>query len=283
MGKGRILIADAGGTSTAWRAVDVSSTCVESINGPALNAAVSTEEQIKSAVDCAAELISAADRIFFYGAGCINSAYCTRVADALRRYSRADALIEVESDMLGAARGLLGDEQGVACILGTGANTAMYDGCRITANIPPLGFILGDEGSGASLGKRFLKKLLRKELPQNVCDNYFSNGGDSYQEIIQKVYREPFPNKYLASFSRYLKENISEDSIRQTVCAEFRSFFDAFLMKYDCDTPIKAAFTGSIALHFRPQLEEVVSEYPVEIVNIAQSPIEGLIIYHCKH
>lgn len=283
MAKRRILIADAGGTSTVWTSVDVSSMAARSITAPALNAAVSTDQQIADAIDCAAGLLDSADRIFFYGAGCINSSYCARIYDAIRRYCQDDVWVEVESDMLGAARGLLRHEQGVACILGTGANTAMYDGNVICSNIPPLGFILGDEGSGASLGKRFLKMLLRNELPDAVCNNYYSSGGDSYQEIIQKVYREPFPNKYLASFSRYLKECLPEESIQKLVRDEFRSFFDSFLMRYRCDTPVRAAFTGSVALHFKEQLMETASDYPVEIVRIVQSPMEGLISYHCQH
>ena len=218
-----------------------------------------------------AELVSA---LHFYGAG-IRPEMRQRMKTLLTPMFSA-ATVEVESDLLGAARALFGHEKGIACILGTGSNSGLYDGRVIVANTPPLGFILGDEGSGAVLGKLFVGSLCKGLMPKGLLEEYLTETQQEVADIIQAVYRQPFPNRYLAKTSRFIHSHLHVREVRQLVLDNFRAFFRRNLSQYArIDLPVGAV--GSIAWHYQDLLVEAAQMEGFHVDKVMKSPIEGLI------
>ncbi|MBP3299685.1 MAG: ATPase [Muribaculaceae bacterium] len=280
MSDDNILIADAGGTSTTWVLISSGGTETECRRGAAINAAVTNEFDISESLAAISDMMRRASAVYFYGAGCIGGMETESLRLAIMRHTPSGASVEVHSDMTGAARASLGKHPGIACILGTGANTCCYDGAVITDNIRPLGFILGDEGSGAALGKRFMKQLLRGCLPPALTEDFYTVTGLTYQEIIKNIYRESGANKYLASFTRYILRHIGERCVEEIVLAEFEEFFETFIMRYPGCLDAACGFIGSVADCFAPQLRTVARRKGISIKSISASPVQGLIKYH---
>lgn len=182
--------------------------------------------------------------------------------------------------MLAAARGLFLKEKGIACILGTGSNSCFYDGKNIIHNVSPLGFILGDEGSGAVLGKKFAADCLKNQLPEKLKDKFLKQYDLTPAQIIESVYKKPFPNRFLAQFTRFLSENIAEPSIYNIVFDSFTEFFTRNIMQYNNYKDYPVCFIGSIAYYFKDVLEVAANELDIQIGIIYQSPMPGLIKYH---
>lgn len=216
--------------------------------------------------------------VHFYGAGCSFPEKKGILRSALSK-CLPETDIEVESDLLAAARGLCGKESGIACILGTGSNSCFYDGEKITANVPSLGFILGDEGSGAALGKSLISNILKKMLSENIINKFEEKYPISTAEIIENVYRRPFANRYLAGFCEFLLENQDEPEVDALILNEFQSFFDRNIAKYDFRN-FSVNFVGSVAFHFSRQLRQVAGYNEFRIEKIVQSPMEGLVEFH---
>lgn len=264
-----ILVADSGSTKTDWMMDG------EIITENGINPVTMSEEDILSNVRMMAD--DTVDEIFFYGAGCVEP-FADKVRKALMLVF-PQAEVQVDSDLLGAARALCGHEPGIACILGTGSNSCLYDGERITDNIPPLGYIIGDEGSGAVLGKLFLNKLFKRELPQNICDAFIEWSKMTYAEIIDKVYRQPMANRFLASFSPFIHQHLDEPAIRILVYEHFNAFVRKNVMKYNRhDLPVN--FVGSMADAYREVLTDVLKANDLLVGKIIQRPIERLADYH---
>ena len=183
------------------------------------------------------------------------------------------------SDLLGAARALCGHREGIACILGTGANSCLYDGRHIVANTPALGFILGDEGGGAALGKRFLNAIFKGALPAAMRDDYLEQTGLTLSDIIRKVYREPMANRFLASTSLYIAGHLDQPELRQLVVDNFRDFFRRNIVPYGRkDLPV--GFVGSMASHYETLLREAADMEGFAMGDIVKSPISRLCEYH---
>jgi N-acetylglucosamine kinase-like BadF-type ATPase len=163
--------------------------------------------------------------------------------------------------------------------LGTGANSCYYDGHDIVANIPPLGYILGDEGSGASLGKAFLRALLRNELGNELLDEFYTTFDTDYRKLITRIYREPAANRFLASISPFIASHLDNDAVRTIVADTFASFINNHIKRYNC-THTTLHLTGSVAHYYRHIITEVARNKGIEIGTITRSPIEGLITYH---
>lgn len=213
--------------------------------------------------------------LHFYGAGCTPEKQPV-VERALRAVLSAITLCEVASDMLGAARAVCGDKPGIACILGTGSNSCAYDGHDIVKNVPALGFILGDEGSGAVMGKTLVADVLKSQLPKHVCDRFFSKYRLTQADIIDRVYRQPKPNTFLASFVPFLEENIAEPAIERLVKDSFRAFIRRNVMQYDGYSRLPIGFVGSIAAVYRRQLEAVATEEGITLGRIIKAPLDAL-------
>lgn len=275
-----ILLADSGSTKTTWlvtpqqnvdngvgemrfstQGINPFHQSVETMQGILQGELLSLEGF--PCADCIAE-------IHFYGAGCTREK--SPVLAALLREAFPNALtIEVDSDMLGAAKALFGTGEGIACILGTGANSCLYDGENIVSNVSPMGYILGDEGSGAVIGKTFIN-LLYKGGHRDFVEIFEKETGLSQASIIQYVYREPMPNRFLASLAPFVKSHIAEDWIEEMVIDCFRLFFQRNVRHYQ-RPDLPCSFVGSIAFHFAKQLEIAAKKEGVRIASIAKEPL----------
>lgn len=275
-----ILIADSGSTKTDWCVV-LDGTPIKRIGTKGINPFFQSEEEIQQALT--SSLLpqlpeGTINSVHFYGAGCT-----AENAPVLRR-AIADSLpvignIKANSDMLAAARGLCGHESGIACILGTGSNSCFYDGEAIVSNISPLGFILGDEGSGAVLGKLLVGDILKNQLPPAIKDAFLRQFDLTAPEIIDRVYRQPFPNRFLASLSPFIAQHLEEPALRALVFNSFIAFLRRNVMQYDYER-YPAHFIGSVAHCYKEILQEAAQETGIRIGKILQSPMEGLIQYH---
>jgi N-acetylglucosamine kinase-like BadF-type ATPase len=276
-----ILIADSGSTKTDWTVLSHTQT-VKQVKTKGLNPFFMTEEEITEEIKEALlpELPKGNfDSVFFYGAGCTPEKQPI-VERALHNALTITGPCEVASDMLGAARAICGHKPGIACILGTGSNSCAYDGERITANVSPLGFILGDEGSGAVLGKTLVGDVLKHQLPQSIVDRFNEKYHLSTAEIIDRVYRQKLPNRFLASFVPFLEENLDEPSIYRLVKNAFTSFLVRNVEQYEGWERLPIGFVGSIAHFYRKPLEDALAEQDMRLGRIIQAPMEGLIAYH---
>ncbi|MDD3479035.1 MAG: ATPase [Paludibacteraceae bacterium] len=274
-----ILIADSGSTSTNWVLVEHGKS-VQSLFTPGINPFYQTPEEIAGEIATLTLNVkpSSVKAIYFYGAGC--------VADKIEMVKHAIAesftqsQIYVESDLVAAARGLLQHDAGIACILGTGSNSCFYDGKNIVNNVSPLGFILGDEGSGAVLGKKFIADCLKNQLPEDLKNKFLTTFGLTANDIINHVYRKPFPNRYLAQFTPFLAENMAEPAIYNLIFDSFTDFFVRNVMQYPNFDEYPVSFVGSIAYYFKDILEVVAFELGITLGEIKQSPLEGLVAFH---
>lgn len=276
-----ILIADSGSTKIDWCLID-GGKLVKQIFTCGMNALLLTEEEMEMRI--ASELAPQIaeydiDKVFYYGAGCVSEDVCGNVRRAIFK-SIKSPVIEVHTDLLAAARALCGHRPGIACILGTGSNSCFYDGEKIVDNVSPLGYILGDEGSGAVLGKLLVGDVLKKQLPAPLCEKFLSQYELDLMTIIRRVYKEPQPNRFLASVSRFLIENIEEPAIHRLVLNSFKSFFVRNIANYDNYKELEVNFVGSVAYYYCDVLKEAAAAMDCHIGTIIQSPMEGLINYH---
>lgn len=274
-----ILIADSGSTKTDW-CVPGNDRQVRRLQTSGLNPFFETGQEIcrkleKELLPSLAE--EEIEAVYFYGAGCVPEK-CSLVRDALASVFSFEN-VEVGSDLLGAARSLCGRDPGIACILGTGSNSCFYDGRIIAANVSPLGFILGDEGSGAVLGRAFVGDCLKNLLPPEIREAFLEEYGLTPSMILDRVYREPFPNRFLAGLTPFMARHLDVPGIRTIVLKSFTAFFTRNVKQYDYKRyPVHV--TGSVGFYFREVLEEAARETGVCLGNIQQRPMEGLLRYH---
>ena len=221
------------------------------------------------------------ERLFFYGAGCSFPEKKAIVRNALGKIF-TEAEIVVENDLLAASRALFQNERGIACILGTGANSCLYDGKQIVQNVSPLGFILGDEGSGANIGKRFVADCLKGLMPQPLQEAFFTKMQTTAQAVMDNVYKKPFPNRYLASLCRFIYGYRETPYVQELVKDCFSDFFERNILQYPAQNE-KLGFVGSIAHYFEKELTEVAESYGFSISIILKQPMEGLNQYHTNN
>ena len=274
------LIADSGSTKTDWALVaardDVAFVHTQGIN-PFHQSEATIADILK------AELLPNLDaakvtEVYFYGSGLrpeLQPSMQHLLTDAFPNAST----VEAEGDLLGAARALCGQEEGIACILGTGANSCFFDGRKIVKNTPPLGYILGDEGSGAVLGIRFLNALFKNRLPAELCQMFFAEYQLTMAEVIDRVYRQPMANRFLASLSPFIRQHIDNPAVRELVVDNFRQFLRRNVCQYGRpDLPVSAV--GSIAFHYAGLLREAVESEGFRMGTVLKSPLEGLLRFH---
>ena len=277
-----ILIADSGSTKTDWCVVE-NGVLLQQIFTKGTNPFFQTEEEISNEIATALlpELkTNEFDAVYFYGAGCGFPDKIAVVHRALTKHLNVKGDVEVATDMLAAARGLCGREAGIACIMGTGSNSCYYDGQSIVANVSPLGFILGDEGSGACLGKLMVGDLLKNQMTPELKEKFLKQFDLTPADIIDRVYRKPFPNRFLASLSPFLAQNLNEPCVHDLVLNSFKAFFKRNIMQYDNYRNLKVNLIGSVAYYYKEVLAEAAQEMGIQLGTIIQSPMEGLIKYH---
>ena len=282
-----IIIAESGATKTDWRSISTSGK-VASLKTPGMNVATAEQSFIESVLkDAIRELGTDGEtvtEIHFYAAGLISDGNAVPASavrlDAEFRKAFLDAAIEYASDLLDAARAVCGREPGIAVILGTGSNSCEYDGEKIVKNVRSGGFILGDEGGGACLGKLFMSDFLKGLVPEPMASDFASRYESDYLTVVQNVYKSPAPARYLGSFAPFISSYYDKCRYaKELVDNNFRSLFDRCLSQYDTKR-LKVGVVGGYAAAHRETLERIASEYGVTISTVTASPIEGLVKYH---
>lgn len=222
--------------------------------------------------------LSLVNTIYYYGAGCSNNTNCKIVQSGIATHFKK-AKVEVAHDLLAAARALCLNKPGIACILGTGSNSCLYDGVDVIENVPSVGFLWGDHGSGASLGKTFLDHYFHDKLPLEI-KNAFEKEGYHREEILDNVYKKSMPSKYLASMSQFVYNHKENDYVRDLIISNFKAFFEYQVSKYTNAKSYKINTVGSIGFLYKDFLQVAAKEMDFELGIVIKSPIEGLIAYH---
>lgn len=277
------LIADSGSTKTDWSLVDggneVMRFCGQGIN-PFQQDAGTIREILSNEVVARVGEPAKVGEICFYGAGC-REEMKPMMRDVFGAAFTQASVIDVQSDLLAAARALFGMREGIACIIGTGSNSCYYNGREVADQVSPLGYILGDEGSGAVLGKLFVNAIFKGVLSDFVREAFLSCTGLTLAGIIERVYRKPLANRFLAGLSPYIHELVYDEGVRTLVVDNFRAFFRRNVALYKRDY-LKAGVVGGMAFHYREQLEEAAALEGVKLGPVLRSPIEGLVNYHSR-
>jgi glucosamine kinase len=276
-----ILIADSGSTKTTWSLTgEKPGTTVSHCLTSGINPFYQTETEILRVLHREFTLpVPESVRVYFYGAGCSGEVPRSIVSNPLQQFFHPAALV-VQSDLLAAARSLCGQSSGIACILGTGSNSCLYDGHVITEHVLPLGYILGDEGSGADIGRRLVSDVLKNQLPREAIERFFLQFPFTAEELLEKVYKHPFPNRFLAGFTLFVHENLDIPELRQLVSSGFRKFFNRNIGQYTGASTRPVHFSGSIAYFFRDLLNQAAADSGFHMGQVVQDPLEGLIRFH---
>lgn len=274
-----ILVGESGSTKTSWRLV-YPDRIVELVNTAGVNPALMSGDEIESVIrPVLAELHNEVpDMVHFYGAGCGSDKLRMNMAYALYNVFESESNI-VESDLIGACLALCGSTPGIVGILGTGSNSCYWGGNGILEQTPSLGFILGDEGSGSALGKRLMSDFLKRQMPLELQLKFHAMYDVSPEIAIERVYKSPFPNRYLAGFSHFISANIEFEYCQNLVENSFSLYFERNLKNYSVLGKASLSFTGSIAFVFQNQLRNVCGAHNVSIQKIVKEPIELLAQY----
>ena len=276
------LIADSGSTKTRWHLVDCHQNDKVCTTG-GINPFQIGLDEITYLLEADFTLArTGITNIWFYGAGCAYPDKNRIVEDALSKFFGARE-IHVNSDLLAAARSLCGNSPGIACILGTGSNSCYYNGREIVHNVPPLGYVLGDNGSGNAIGRKLLSEVLTNRLPEEIRAIFFDTYPVAAGEILDNVYRKPFPNRYLAQFARFVAANINYPEMQELASNCFREFFNRNLMQYEAVKQLPVHFTGSVAFHFGEIIKTIADEFGLAVGSIVQEPMQGLVKYHLEN
>lgn len=274
-----ILVADSGSTKTSWITID-GQTQSEVYETAGINPVRDNSETILKIINEIKDFPNGrVETVHFYGAGCIPP-YSDTVREALENVFPC-ANISVESDMLGAAIALCGHHEGIACILGTGANSCLFDGEKIVQQTPALGFILGDEGSGAVLGKRLVSDILKQQLPMDIIQLFNEEMQLNQADVISRIYRSPQPNLFLSSLVPFLHRHLNHPSIQHLVIEEFRRFLRRNINNYN-RLDLQVNFVGGITNSFADQLKIAVRKEGMIMGRTIQKPIVEMANYH-KH
>ena len=217
--------------------------------------------------------------IFYYGTGCANPSNALMIKKALKQVF-PDSVINVDHDLMGAARALCGREKGIACILGTGSNSCYYNGKKIVKNSPGLGFILGDEGSGANLGIKTVQYYLYNTFDPDLMERFAAKYNASSPEILEAVYKKPLPNRYLAQYVGFLVENRGHYMIENIIEDSLNDFFFNHICKYGESWKLPIHFIGSVAYGFKDVIKDLCNAYQFQLGVIMKNPMDGLIKYH---
>lgn len=277
------LLADSGATKTEWILIE-NGKRITSSTTIGFNPYYYSSDQLTNSIQTSViPMIDSTplEAIYFYGSG-ISTENKKKNTKAILNLSFPDIHIEVEHDLLAAARGLLKKDTGIACILGTGSNSCVYNGKDITHNIPSLGYFFADEGSGTHMGKLFIEDYLRDKLPNDIKLIAEEKFNLSIEYILDIIYNQENPNKFLASFSPFVADNIYHLYFTELVKKSFRSFFETYIINYPDYKKQLLKFMGSVALIYEKLLNEVAAEFDLSINSIEKSPTPGLIEYHSK-
>jgi glucosamine kinase len=245
------------------------------INKKALNQELKRNKELLNIKD-------SIQKIYFYGAGCACAKDKKIIKKGLALFCK-NATISVEHDLLGAAYSAYFGEPAIICILGTGSNSCFFDGKKTREEIPSLGYVLGDYGSGNDLGKRLLRALIENKLEPDLKTELKNNYAVSVESILDNIYKKPFPNKYLASFSPFVHKHKNHPFIQKIIYDSIKTFFDVHIISYPEAATVKINFIGSIAHYYSDTIQTVASDMALNVGQIVSRPIDRLIDYHLKY
>lgn len=281
------LIVESGATKADWCLCETDACgggrVVRQIRTPGINVSVMTEDAVDRIVSgfvasADEELVGSVDELHFYAAGIVSSDVSAHLERQLGKHFRPACRMEFASDLLAAARALFGDGGGVAAIMGTGSNSCLYDGKEIVRCISSGGFVLGDEGSGASLGRMFLSDYFKGLVPPALAKEFAAAFPDvDYASAVREIYRGEAPSRYLASFAPFVTGHRDDSYAAGLVAVNVRNFVERSLSRYGCR---RIGVAGSLGLACRSELERAVVVYGLEFVNFVQAPMSALIDYH---
>ena len=276
-----ILIADSGSTKTDWRIIDknneVQQAKTSGFNPNYQSSEVFYQEikemlipKLKSAV---------VQSVFFYGSGCAAPKNKKHVTEALSK-AFPKAHIEVNHDLLAVARALCNHEAGIVCVLGTGSSSCLYDGESVVDQVPSMGYLVGDEGSGVAFGRKLVGDYFKRQLPDHLSKKFEKRFNPDESEVLENLYQKPFPNRYLGGFAKFLFDNLNDPYVHKMVYGSFEEFLRRNVMVFDHFKDYPVHFVGSISFYYANVLRQVGADLQVNIKNIAEGPIAGLTLYH---
>lgn len=275
-GNGVTIVADGGSTKTDWRIVGTGNSVVRVI-GQGINPIYQSEEQIRQNIlEAVGSFCGSVARVCFYGAGILSGT--SKVGEVLADLCPGTQ-IETGSDLKAAAIALFGDTEGLVGILGTGANSGLYDGADVVESIPAGGFVLGDEGSGAYFGKRLLSDWLKMEMPQELAGKMQEKYSLSYSDIVEKVYRSQMPSRYLAGLTEFVAEHRQHVYMQELLHDGFGAFVRRNILKYGRNE-LPFGVIGSVGTFFFEELKSVAAEYGINLVKAERSAGDGLERYY---
>ena len=275
-----IIIADSGSSKIDWRLLRSDGKIDQAHSGGFNPYYQPIEDLRKNIQDTLVPIVKeVVNKIFFYGTGVSSQ----KNQDSIRKTFLEffpEAEVDIEWDLVAAARALCGHEPGIACILGTGSNSCLYDGEKITGQVANLGWILADEASGATIGKKLLFDYLRKKMPATLSEQFQKRFPFTREEFLEKIYQGEKPSTFLATFSKFIFQHLKEPYCYRLVYDSFSDFFENNVMAYEGYKNMKVHFVGSIAFYYSDLLRQVASDKGVAVKNILETPIAGLTLYH---
>lgn len=276
-----LLIVESGSTKTAWRLIKDPNAPYESFQSEGINPYYQTVDEINSAQSTVLEKFAnlPIQAIYYYGTGITGEAQVEVIAAAFRPYFPPSCSLEIQNDLIAAARSLCGKNAGIACILGTGSNSGYWDGGRISAQIPPLGFWLGDEGSGGHLGKLLLLSYLHGQMPAELRAIFEKRYGEIDRlTVLDKAYKQAFPNRWFARFSKFLFDHRRDAFCYGLIEQSFEALIALYLNRYPEGQTFH--FTGSVAFYYSDILKKIMKKNGLTVGHISEEPMAGLCLYH---
>jgi glucosamine kinase len=277
-----LIIVDSGSTKSDWQIIHTDGK-KELISTKGFNPFFHDEDHVETELKkefVHQVKVDDVKEIFFYGAGCSDKMRCDVIKRGLERVFK-NAKITVEHDLLASARAVCGDKAGIACIIGTGSNTCLYDGAQITDNVTNMGYLLGDEGSGSHLGKSLLRAYFYREMPDDIKALFEAEYGTDKRGFLNKIYGDA-PNVYLSSFATFFSKNRDNFYIQKLVGDAFTQLVTRHILKYEGCHHLPVCFVGSIAFHFQDILKVTLEEHNLDLGNVIKKPIDSLTEYHLR-
>ncbi len=278
-----ILLIESGSSKTEWRYISSPNEAYQRFYSIGINPYYQSPENIEvSQKDVLGQISQLSiEEVYYYGTGITDETKKEIIRYLLSSYLPSAKVIQVENDLIAAARSLCGDDSGIACILGTGSNSGFFNGEMITEQVPPLGFWLGDEGSGGYLGKTLLLAYLHHEMPLDLRELFIKRYGELNRlEILSKAYQGEYPNRWFAGFSKFLFDHRKHPFCYQLIEHAFQEFIRLYVSKYAEVATQKIHFTGSVAFYYSDILKQVIRKNRYHLGNISETPMAGLTLYH---
>lgn len=277
------IIADSGSSKTDWRIIKEDGS-ISQLKTSGINAYLITDTELTELLRTAFpdQLTEPVQEIYFYGAGCSTEQNINKIQSALSAFFKTDK-IEVSHDLLAAVRASCGQEAGICCILGTGANACYFDGQLIQDQMISLGYLMGDEGSGYYIGKEIIKNYLENEMPPELARKFQNRYPEVNKEnVLRMIYKTDYPNRYFAGFFQFAVENQSEKYFYEMISQAFQLFLNKSVLKFKERDQLPIHFVGGVAYHANNIMRRVLEQNKLIPGNFLESPISGLTLYHQK-